>query len=335
MNKKTKIYLLASLAFLCIYIPNSVRASEISISPIFIEETLSSREDAKNLVTLKNSYTTRKAVIYATVNEIDVDAGDEIKEFISPIMSDRTNTVTSWIEVTRARIEIPPGESREVPINIRLHPQAKPGVYYVFIGFVEASNKPAAQAIATAGDANGVIIKVTVEDEREDSMKIKSFIINRFVTSDDTKEINVEIENLGDLSSAPSGEIIFYDSRGIEVTSIPVSGDEIKPGEKGILKATVPISDNLGRYKANLSLKYGENQTASLFDTNFFYLIPINTIVILFVIILLLCIVSVLLLRKAFAVDEVDDTFDEVAMYIKQGHEPNPKDHDIHLKNEK
>ncbi len=322
------------LAVALTVLPSLLFASDISVRPFLIDVELEPRDMHQETITLKNDYPTRKAVLYATVNEITVDAVGEIKEFVSPVMTDRTNTVTSWIEITRGRIEILPGETAEIPLSVNVHPYAEPGEYFVFIGMVEASKRPVAEAIAMSGDANGVIVKISIADQRKDSMRISSFLIDRFVTSDESKFINIEVENLGDLPSAPSGEIIFYDSRGVEVSSIPVntSGVSIAPGEKAILESAVPLGKELGKFKANVSLQYGENQRAALYDTTYFYMIPWPILLILFSILILVSFVITWLFRRALQTDEYDEFGDDVIMYVKDGHEPNPQEHDIDLK---
>lgn len=335
--KSMKIALFS--AVICVLLqfcsPAPAFASEITIRPFLIDETVVPRDISKHSISIKSDYAQRKAVLFATVNEISVDTTGEIKEFVSPVMTDRTDTITSWIEVTRGRIEVMPGESVEVPLTVRVHPYAKPGEYHAFIGFVEAANRPKAEEIAMAGEAKGVILKIVVGDEREDSMKIASFKIDRFVTGDENRVIDIEIENTGDIASAPVGEIIFYDSRGIEVTSIPVNetGETVEPGKKVTLKSAVPLDDDLGRYKANVNLRYGDAQKASLYDTTYFYLMPSHLLVVVFAGILLFSIIVALLLRRLLTSQQIKDEYSDVALYVREGHEPQPKDHDIDLKN--
>lgn len=324
-----------TVLFIVFMAPRVTFADEITIRPFLIDETVTPRDTKTNTVTITSDYDYRKAVLYATVNEITVDTAGEIKEFVSPVMTDRTNTVTSWIEVSRGRIEIEPGGSVDVPLTIRVHPNARPGVYHAFIGFVEAPNRPAAEKIALEGDADGVFMKVTVSDERKDSMHISSFSIDRFITGSDDRQISIEVENAGDIASAPAGEIVFYDSRGVEVTAVSINEDAtmVAPGEKVTLTSEVPIDKEFGRFKANISMQYGLDQKASLHDTTFFYIVPLQLLLIVFGIILFLSISIVLLLRKVFFQQKTDDTCHDVLMYVREGHEPQPKDHDINLKN--
>lgn len=334
--KKVKIFSLLLLAVMLIPV-FSASAGEYSVRPFLIDFETQARDVVQETVLLTNDAEFRKYVVYATVNEISIDNDGVIKEFITPSMTDRTNTVTSWVEVSRGRIEIPAGEQYEVPLTFKINPQAEPGVYYAFIGFVPAPNRPAAQKIAMKGEADGVIVKITIADERSESMKIGAFLVDRFVTKDESRHIDVEVENRGDIASAPTGEIIFYDSRGVEVTSVPVNeeGKVIEPGETVILTSDIPIENELGRFKANVSLKYGDNQAASLFDTTFFYMMPLHLLLLVFGGILLVALFTTLMFKRTFVHDNYYDNEDgdEVAMYVRDGHDANPKDHDIDLKN--
>jgi hypothetical protein len=334
--RKIASLLITTTLCVVLVVPTNLFASEgITVRPFLFDETLTARDQVTRTVVLRSDYDYRKSTIYATVNEITVDAVGEIREFVSPVMTDRTNTVTSWIEVTRGRIEVMPKETVEIPVTVRTHPNAEPGEYHLFIGFVEAPNRPQAEAIALAGKASGVIMKVTIADKRQDSLRISRFLIDRFITTDDKRSISIEVENVGDLPSAPSGEIIFYDARGIEVTSVPVNttAQSVAPGESITLTSEVPIGNDLGKYKANVLLRYGERQQASLHDTAFFYMMPLHLLLLLFGAILLVAIVIALLFRRAFRETEDDDDCQEVTMYVRDGHDPNPQDHDIDLKN--
>lgn len=337
INKmNTPIKLMLSLIVLTlVVVPNISVASMVTIRPFLIDEVLTPRGEVTQTVTIKSDYADRKTIMYATVNEISLDEKGEIKEFVSPVMTDRTNTITSWIEVTRARIIVMPGETVEIPVSIRTHPQAEPGEYHAFIGFVEASNQPEAEAIAMAGEAKGVVVKIVVSDEREDSMKISSFNVERFVTDDESRIINIEIQNTGDIASIPQGEIIFYDSRGVEVISSPVNTSDtvISPGETVTLTNEVPFSNKIGRFKANINLTYGENQKASLFDTTYFYLMPFHLLLLIFGAVLVVAVLTALLFRRVFTSHEVDTDYNDVTMYVRDGHSQEPKDHDIDLKN--
>jgi hypothetical protein len=310
-----------------------IQATGFNVRPLLIDVAGLPRDVVTKTVVLKNDYPDRKLVVFATVNEISVDKSGEIKEFVSPVMTDRSVTMTSWIEVRRARIEIPAGEEIEVPITFRISPTAEPGDYHAFVGFVPTTNRPTAESIALKGEASGVVIKVSVTDKRVNSLRLKNFLIDRVQLTGDGV-VKIGIENTGDLSSVPSGEIIFYDSRGVEVNSVPVNEESIsiEPGGDAVLTAMLPMAGEVGKFKASLNLRYGENQRAQLQDATFFYQIPLYLLISVGVGALLVAIITALLFRRTFAKEEYYDTDgDEVAVYIRSGHDPNPMEHDIDL----
>lgn len=324
---------LALLLLCVILLPVSAVASEVSIRPFLIDVTLVPRESATETILLESSYDVRDAVLYATVNEITVGTDGEIREFVSPVMTDRTNTVTSWIEITRGRIVIPANESIEVPLKINVHPFAEPGEYHVFVGFVEGSKRAAAEAKALAGDADGVIVKITVGDERTDAMRITSMVVDRFVSTADERKVEITVENTGDIGSAPQGELIFYDSTGREVVAVPVNeaGESISPDSSKTFIATIPFNSDLGRFKANVNLLYGENQRANLYDTTSFFMIPLGYLLALTGVLVALIVFLLILIRRSRGEYVTADDGDEVPMYIRDGHAANPQDHDIDL----
>lgn len=329
----TSMRLLTIALVLLIAVPQFVGANELQIRPFLIDATMVPRESVTETITVTNQYDTRKAVVYATVNEITVGTNGEIKEFISPVMTDRTNTITSWIEISRARIEIDPGDTAEIPLSIKVHPYAEPGEYHVFIGFVETNKRQRAEEIALAGDADGVLVKVTVGDERTDSMRIVSTVVDKVVSRDTEQQVEITVENAGDIASAPQGELIYYDTKGQEVVAVPIneSARMVTPGQRETFIVSIPFGNSVGRYKANVNLAYGANQRANLYDTTSFFVLPLEYLLLLASFLLLLLIVLFILIRRSQAVYDTPEVGDSVSMYIRDGHQANPKDHDIDL----
>jgi len=323
--------------FLCFIILFSgaslVSAEEITVRPFLIDTTMVPRESQVDTIVISNPNANRKAIAYATVNEISVDTEGEIKEFMPAVTSNRTTSVTSWISVSRGRIEIDPGSKVEIPLEIKIHPFAEPGEYHVLVGFVEASKRYQAEAIAMAGEAEGVIVKITVADEKVESMRISSMVVDRFVTDVDKQQVAITIENAGDTRSARSGEIVFYDSRGREIAAGIVNADQesVFPGESATFMATIPTDHDLGRVKANVNLSYGNKQQASLYDSTYFYMVPLPLLITAIALFALVLFIIILLLRRNIAQSSTVEEGGDVLMYVKDGHNPNPKDHDIDL----
>ncbi len=322
------------ILFVCAFVlPDVSSANEVEIRPFLIDETAEARDVITRTITLTNQYADRKITVFATVNEISVGTDGEIKEFITPVMTDRTNTVTSWVEITRGVIELEPGETKEVPLTLRIHPYAKSGEYHVFLGFVPERKRPDAEAVAMRGEADGVILKLTVADNKTEALRISGFSIDRFVVGEDNQDIAIKLQNTGQLASVPTGEVIFYNSKGEEVASVPVNtaGVEVAPGAEITLTEKLPLDSKLGRYKANLALEYGATQRANLADTTFFYSLPIQLMILVGVGILILTLLVTILFRRAFLEEKDDEEAHDVVLYVKDTHDAKPQDHDIDL----
>ncbi len=317
---------------LFVFFATHVEAAEFTVRPFLIDKVVEARDIVTEDIVISNE-SGRKLNIYSTVNEITVDAEGDIKEFVSPVMTDRTNTITSWVEVMRGRITLEAGASTTIPLTLRVHPQALPGEYHAFIGFYPTQKAHEAEAAAMRGDADGVIVKLTIEDKSEEFVRITSYLIDRFVVRDTQRFASIEVENLGDTPEIPKGEIVFFNSLGEELTSAPVNeaGVVVQPGEKTILSAPIPFDNELGRFKANISLQYGSKQRANIYDTTQFFMMPVHIMVVILASIVMLSFLIVWLLRRSLR-EPVDDTHGTVLpFYVRDGHEPNPKHHDIDL----
>lgn len=308
-------------------------AADFLIQPLLIDEDAQARDVIIKTITITNQ-ANHRLVYFATVNGIEMDTSGKIKEFISPSMTDQTSTVASWLEINRGRQEIDPGATTSIPLTIRIHPFAKPGVYYAFVGVVSADNQPEAQAKVLRGDGDGTIVKITIKDKKSDLLRISNFLVNRFIFLSSHRNIQIEVENNGDAPSVPKGEVIFYNSRGEEVSSVKVNeeGITVPPGESRELQAGIPFTDKLGRFKANLRLDYGATQKVTIFDTAQFFMIPLKLMIVLIIAIILFSLMVTYLLRRAFY-DELhdEDGGKEVPLYVRNDREHEIKDHDIHI----
>lgn len=322
-----------TLFALLLFSVHVVLASEVLINPPLIDVEVAPRDVITKEVTLKNE-TDHKLEVYATVNEIAVDQDGSVKEFVSPVMTDQTNTITSWIEVTRGQIEIEPKGTVVIPVTLRVHPYAKPGIYHAFVGFVPGPNRPFAESTAIKGDANGVIVKAVMQEKKNELLRITSFLVDRFVFLHSHRDITLEVENNGDSASVAKGEIIFYNSRGEEVASAKVNdeGATISPKERKTFTVEIPFADKIGRFKANVKLDYGDNKKSSVFDTTQFFMLPTAVLIGAGAGIILLSVMITYLLRRAFYAELHDeDDGNLLPLYVRNDREHDTKDHDIYI----
>jgi hypothetical protein len=320
-----------SLALLFLLCPFLAGAANYSVSPLVLDHDLEKRDIITETITLTNN-DSRVIRIYPTVNEIALDEGGSVQSFVDSSMSDRTTSVTSWLQITRARLELQPNETKEIPLTIKLNPEVVAGEYHAFIGFPEGSNRPEAEKKVYAGNVPGTVVRIGVDKVQNQFLRLQRFSVERFVKGTTEGDVEYTLLNPGDDPVVPKGEIIFYDNHGYEVSSIPVNPDKraLEGGEEAAFSDKVPEHLKLGKYKAFLSVEYGEHQTASLHDTVFFYVLPLWNLIGIFVVVLVGAILIALYVHRKYDMVKSDVDADDVALYIREGRSES-KEHDIDL----
>ena len=332
---KSKKFLI--LLFIFLALPLTAVQAEYSVSPLIIDIEAEPHDTFSKTLKLSNFDTARPVRLYASVNEITVGEESEIKTFVPASMSERTTAVTSWIEISRGRIDLAPGETKEVPLTIRVNQNTPPGLYHAFVGFASGSNRDIAQAKVVEGQGTGAVIRILVGSKQEEFLRSVSFTTDRFSIKKDSGEITYVLENTGDVALNPTGDVIIYDSRGRELTVVSLEDESktaILPGEKVTYTKPLPFMNRLGKNKAYLSLEYGVQNRAALYDTNFYYSIPWFYLVIIMVLLAVVLTILVILLRRNLSRTSYaeEDEPQDVPMFVGKKREHNEYDHDINLK---
>lgn len=310
----------------------SAIAAQYVVSPLLIDKELEKRDIITEKITLTNK-SEQQIKVYPTVNAVSVNEGGAIQGFLEPSMIENKETaITSWLEIGRGRIELLPGETKEVILTIKVNPEVAPGEYHAFIGFPEGSNRPEAEKIVYNGTSPGTLVRIGIDKVQNQFLRLEKFAVARFVRSGATGDISFTLTNPGNDPVTPKGEIIFYDNRGVEIAALPLNVQQLSIDSKKTVAFTneVPDSLKMGKYKAFLSVEYGEHQTASINDTAFFYRIDIQQLVIIFVIILAIAVALALFIYRRSSNHVHDDGTAELAMYVRTTRSER-KDHDIDL----
>jgi hypothetical protein len=324
------------LASLLLVLPYAALATQYTETPPLFEHNLDPRGMAEDDIKVTNIDSVPLRV-YPTVNIVKVGVDGSIETFESPVMTDQTVNPTSWIAVSRAQIQLAPGESKKIPVTITVHPQAKPGDYYVFVGFPEGDNRDDAERKIFKGGVPGSMIRINVADKTTEYLRLRQFAVERYVTSAKSAAVTIQLENTGDVAVIPRGEVILYDMRGVEVGTVEVNheGRTIMPKETAEFKVQAPATGSFGRHKAFLSLDYGTKQRANLYDTTFYTVIPLQLIIISFVVLMAAALASTFLYLRRHKNHSHHVVHDEhVPLYVRKGLSSDSKDHDVNLRHE-
>ncbi|MFT5036572.1 MAG: hypothetical protein ACI9VM_000134 [Candidatus Azotimanducaceae bacterium] len=321
-----------ALTIILVFLPHSASAQGYKVTPRIIDKEVKQRDIFTETISITNERS-HQVHLYPSVNAVAVDEGGDISAFTPPSMSDNTQTVTSWLSISRGRLTVGPGKTVEIPVYVKIHPRAEAGVYHVFIGFGTGRNSPEAQKQVASGQAPGVIVTLSVDQKKTEFLKLNKFIVDRFVTSPENSAITYTLSNPGSAAVVPSGEIIISNGRGEEVAAVLVNpnSETLAPGQETTYVIPAPTEDLMGKYKAFLSVDYGSTQLASVYDTAFFYVLPWQKIVILFVVVLVIAVVLTLSWHRRNNAYEYEDDHDELPLHIKEDTSED-QDHDINLK---
>lgn len=317
-----------------VFMPHVLLAADnYKVVPRVIDKEVMPRDIFTETVSITNNKT-HQIHVYASVNEVDVDSGGDITSFSPPSVSDNTVTPTSWVAISRSRISVQPGQTKEVPIHFKIHPEVKPGVYHVFVGFGNGNNRPTAEKMAKSGQAPGIMVTLNVDQNQTEFLKLGKFVVEKFITKPQNQGISYTLSNPGTAEVVPTGEIIFSDSRGEEVAAITINPEKesLAKGQKSTYTVDAPTEGLLGKYKAFLSIDYGTEHLASVYDTAFFYVIPWQKILIIFLVVLTaVLILTIYIYRKMEGEEYAYDGSEEVPLYVKDGTSVE-QEHDINLK---
>lgn len=329
---KILYFLLIVLASGSILAPNDAMAATHKVTPRYIDRTVEPRDIFTEEITISSNAQYRLE-IFPSINNIDVGETGDILEFIPRPMDQRDESASSWITISHAAIDLYPGATTSLPITVQVDSRAKPGEYHVLIGFGHGRNRPIAEAAVQDGSAPSIMMRLEVLDTKKEELRLDTFTVSRFVVDADNDSVSYTLENPGDKTVTPTGEVIFYNARGSEVGTAVVNPERlsIAPGEQASLKATVPTDGVMGKYKAFLVVDYGNNQLASVYDTAFFYLIPWQQLLAFLIGLAAFGTLFLYLLHRRYRGSAAEGVYNKIPFHIYEGNSPD-LDHDINLK---
>lgn len=307
-------------------------ASDYLVTPLAINLDVNKRDIISESITLINN-DSHLVRLYASVNEVSTNGEGVVESFQSPSSADRTNTPTTWVEISRQRIELKPGETREIPFTIRMNPNTVPGDYSVYIGFAEASNAPQANAKVMEGKVPGTLLGLSIDKDQNIFLRLEKYVVDRFVTGEQGGSLSYTLSNPGRVDTVPKGEVIFYDNNGDEVAAVPLNMENkvVSADSAASFTADIPSDLGLGKYKAFLSVEYGEHLTASVHDTAFFYILPLKQLIAIFIILMIFATFIALYVHRRYDVSDEQFSYESVPMFIRDGRSED-QHHDIDLK---
>lgn len=245
--------------------------------------------------------------VYAEVVNFEA-TGESGQGKFSPILNEdtHTNTLAEWITITQGPHTIPSEQTAEISFFVEIPKDAPPGGHYAA---VLISTEPPTSAEKLAVKTSQVVSSLfflRIEGDVQELGDIREFRATKSFLERPDAEFSLRFENKGNVHLQPRGNIIITNTWGTERGVIPVNYQthfgNVLPRSirdfKFSWQSNFSITD-IGRYKAEATLAYGEDGVKSASAVAFFWIIPVKATLITLGI-LMLFISLIILMIKAY-----------------------------------
>lgn len=274
---------------------HAAHAADITVFPAVIDGSGTPNDIMNYSLTITNN-SSQQENVFATVCELTANG---LQVFANPSEEDRTTLLADWISVSRGAILLMPGQSTTTPVQVQISPYAAAGEYHAVVAIVEGDTRDdaehdltnAPEAIINMGVASGLTVSLRVDDFSPDKNFYTAFPV----------AFDYSIENNGEATATPTGQVMFYDRTGHELGEVDANPNAvaISPGAKQSFTTQWVNGGSFGQYKAVLDLSYagGDND---LQDTALVWVLPWEKLLAAGGILFLLTIVVALWLHRRY-----------------------------------
>lgn len=217
-------------------------------------------------------------------------------------------------------LPVDPKTTQTIELLIRVPSSALPGGHYAMVTYMPNGDIKPDQLKKTGaiiGQRVGTLIYVTVKGVITEKANLTTFYTPKFIEKGPVGFTGI-VENLSDIHINPKGFITISDFLGKEVAKIPIDLANIFPENSKTFSGIWNQKWGYGRYKADLDLIYG-TQNSVLTATIFFWLFPIRLVIYsLIAIVSILTIIILLNKRSQRHQEELEKEVRELQKEISQ-----------------
>jgi hypothetical protein len=214
-------------------------------------------------------------------------------------METEGSTLAEWITLSSEPFVIQPEQSAVIPFTVVVPERAAPGGHFAAI--MVGTKPPKLDGtikVATSQIVTSLFFVKVAGDVTEDG-SVREFRVIKKIVDTPKADFEVRFENKGNVHVQPQGEIVITNMWGKERGIIPINhqthfGNVLPNSVRKFdfsWKGEYSFSD-IGRYKADLTLAYGDGDKKFVTSGTYFYIIPIKAglILITSLVLLIICI---------------------------------------------
>jgi hypothetical protein len=193
-------------------------------------------------------------------------------------------SLKNWISPLK-RLVLKPKEIESLSVTIKVPDNASPGSYYGVVRFTAVPPELEGTGVSLSASL-GSLIFVRVNGDAKESMGIEEFYASKdgkrgWLFESNPIDFVERLKNTGNVHLQPRGQITIYDMFGNTVTAIIVNQPPHNVLPASIRKFEQSLGDTelgdrnlFGRYTAELTIAYGEDEQQTITEKVTFWVIP-------------------------------------------------------------
>jgi len=302
--------LFVGFIMLCLSVGTTATAQSsqtISVSPTLFDITADKGQVWKSELRIINS-NPYDLVVYPQVVNFN-SSGESGQPRFEEIISLETagQTFGEWITISDGPIVVPEQQATTIPFSVIVPNDAAPGGHYaaILIGTRPPSTNGAEGAGVQTSQFVTALLFLRVDGDINESARIRNFTTNQNIYQTPDVDLSLRFENIGNVHVQPQGTITITNMWGEVRGVIPVNqrtqfGKVLRDSVREFSfnwKGNLSFFD-VGRYKAELTLAYGDEKKQFVSSQTYFWVIPITSILLVIGSISLFVLLLVLAVRR-------------------------------------
>ncbi|MFH1246676.1 MAG: hypothetical protein V1489_02805 [Candidatus Liptonbacteria bacterium] len=266
---KQKVLVASLLVFALALVLNTGTpiARAVTVGPVRINLNADPETSVKSSMFVQNESSEAQVFFPSYEGFTEVDGQKIFSKSIS-------NDLPEWFDLPKS-LEIPAGESRDIPFTIRVPKDAGPGSHYAVVWWSSAppSNDGSKMAVVTRA---GVLVYLRVSGDVHEEGSITSFGAKSMFAFSLPLDIATKFHNSGNIFVTPEGTVSLKNILGKTVSVSQVNGYKyiVMSGSDYTFNNQLnPPGVSVGLYKLQVDLTYGEKQT-SIIKTAWILILP-------------------------------------------------------------
>ncbi|MCK5061349.1 hypothetical protein KAR28_02270 [Candidatus Parcubacteria bacterium] len=280
----------------------------LTITPPLVRNNVSPGQIWQSAIKVVNN---NKKEITVFASAVDFQGGTEngSVQFIptEELGGIKEHLLSEWLVLPEEGIKIAPFQSENIEFIIDVPESAEPGGHYaaILIGTAPPTDEFSGATIKVAS-LLGSLIMLNVTGEVVEQGQIREFSTDKNVYSEAKVDFTVRFQNQGNVHIQPQGEIRIYDMRGNQKGIISINHKtefgNVLPGD--IRRWEYAWDDDIGildmgRYKADLILGYGERARETVSQPLYFWIILFKPLILIFSLIIFFVLGTVIFVRRS------------------------------------